>query len=173
MITFMGWRYERWYGQVGYLTNVGPHLHVNRPQVSPYLTDNNTLSIAASSLNNVFPCNVKKKEKELHEWNGMRFNMIITSKQRMAKEQHSGVQMISHSYLGTGDVAAVNLQRSCGLLLLFLPGWFTQKIKTNKLLLKVDTADTWSLKYVVIRYSAALVALCIFHVEKRVSLLQN
>ena len=90
----MGWPYERLYGQVGYFTNVGPHLHVNRPQASLYLFDTDTLSIAASSLNNVFTCNVKNKE--LHESNGIRFNTIITSRQRMAKEQHSGVQMISH-----------------------------------------------------------------------------
>ena len=90
----MGWPYERLYGQEGYLTNVGPHLHVNRPQVSLYLSDTDTLSIAASSLNNVFTCNVKNKE--LHESNGKRFDMIITSKQRMAKEQHSDVRMISH-----------------------------------------------------------------------------
>ena len=69
----MGWPYERLYGQVGYFTNVGPHLHVNRSQVSLYLSDTDTLSIAASSLNNVFTFNVKNKE--LHESNGTRFKI--------------------------------------------------------------------------------------------------
>ena len=52
---------------------MGPHLHVNRPKVSLYLSDTDTLSIAASSPNNVSTFNVKNKE--LHESNGMRFKI--------------------------------------------------------------------------------------------------
>lgn len=82
--------------------------------------------------------------KKMHESNGLRFDIIITSRQLKVKEQHSGVQEISHSY------HAVNWG-FCRLALFFLTAGFTQKIEINKPLLKIDTADTWSLKYVVIR----------------------
>ena len=61
----------------------------------------------------------------MHESNGLRFDIIITSRQLKVKEQHSGVQEISHSY------HAANWG-FCRLALFFLTAGFTQKIEINK-----------------------------------------
>lgn len=85
----------------------------------------------------------------MHESNGLRFDIIIkaTEGKRTTFRRSRDLTLLPYSQLGVLPLA-----------LFFLTAGFTQKIEINKPLLKINTADTWSLKYVVIRDFTGLVA---------------